>query len=193
VNTVGKLTIANAGIDFFVGLIRYTISVVVVLCFPELLSKFGETSFIRSSNLPDPLVVVEGLSKKRWPKQHRDDQSIAHVLFFEDRLARLRAHEAALLGLLPWSDENRLDSYGASTAASGCRTIGAPVVDCDARMSFSEGELNAQSICDFFNSPLRTDQIAGRRNYCRLPTGSTIFANLDFYLSDAQSRDDHVG
>jgi hypothetical protein len=60
-------------------------------------------------------------------------------------------------------------------------------------MSFPEGELNAQSICDFFNPPLITDQIAGRCNYCRLPTGSMIFANLDFYLSDAQRRNDHVG
>jgi hypothetical protein len=89
VNTVGKLTIANAGIDFFVSLIRYTISVIVALCFPELLSKFGEARFARFSSLPDPLVTVEGLrpSKKRRPKQHRDDQSIAHVLFSGDRLA----------------------------------------------------------------------------------------------------------
>jgi hypothetical protein len=89
VNTVGKLTIANAGIDFFVSLIRYTIGVIGVLCFPELLSKFGEARFARFSSLPDPLVTVEGLrpSKKRRPKQHRDDQSIAHVLFSGDRLA----------------------------------------------------------------------------------------------------------
>ncbi len=58
--------------------------------------------------------------------------------------------------------------------------------------SFPEGELNAQSICDFFNSPLISDQIAGRRNYCRLPPISMIFANLDFYLSLAQKRNDHV-
>jgi hypothetical protein len=60
-------------------------------------------------------------------------------------------------------------------------------------MSFPEGELNAQSICDFFNSPLATDQIAGRCNYGRLPTVSMILANLDFYFSDAQRRNDHVG
>jgi len=60
-------------------------------------------------------------------------------------------------------------------------------------MSFPEGELNAQSICDFFNPPLITDQIAGRRNDSRLPTGGMIFANLDFYLSDPQRRNDHVG
>jgi hypothetical protein len=89
VNTVGELTIANADIDFFVSLIRYTISVIVVLCFPELLSKFGEARFARFSSLRDPLVTVEELrpSKKRRPKQHRDDQSIAHVFFSGDRLA----------------------------------------------------------------------------------------------------------
>jgi hypothetical protein len=93
-NTVGKLTIANARIDFFVSLICYKISVIVALCFPERLSKFGEASFIRSSSLSDPLVTVEGLcsSKKRRPKQHRDDQGTAHALFSGDRLARLRAH-----------------------------------------------------------------------------------------------------
>ena len=51
-------------------------------------------------------------------------------------------------------------NIGASIAASVCRTIGGPV---RRRMSFSEGELNAQSICDIFNSPLISDQIAGTR------------------------------
>jgi len=59
-------------------------------------------------------------------------------------------------------------------------------------MSFSESELNAQSICDFFNSPLISDQVARRRNYCRLPPVSMIFANLDLYLSHTQRRNDHV-
>jgi hypothetical protein len=58
-------------------------------------------------------------------------------------------------------------------------------------MSFPEGELNAQSICDFFNSPLISDQIAGTRNYyCRLPPVSMIFANLDFCLSLSSLPDD---
>ena len=35
----------------------------MVLCFPELLSKFRETSFIRSSGLPNPLFPVERLSE----------------------------------------------------------------------------------------------------------------------------------
>jgi len=75
---------------------------------------------------------------------------------------------------------------------NACRMIGGPVADLQRRMSFPEGELNAQSICDFFNSPLISHQIAGTRNYCRLPPVSMIFANLDFYLSHAQRRNDHV-
>jgi hypothetical protein len=53
--------------------------------------------------------------------------------------------------------------------------------------------MTAQSICDLFNSPLISDQIAGTRGDCRLPPASTIFANLDFCLSDAQRRNDHLG
>ncbi|MGO8909067.1 MAG: hypothetical protein ACLQDM_07045 [Bradyrhizobium sp.] len=84
-DTVGKFIIANAGIDFFVSLIRHTVSVKAVLCFSEFLPKFGEAGFIRSCGLPDPLVTVERLrlSKNRRPKKHRDDQGIAHVLFSE--------------------------------------------------------------------------------------------------------------
>jgi Zincin-like metallopeptidase/N-terminal domain of anti-restriction factor ArdC len=65
-NTTGKLAIAGTGIDFLVCLIRHASSVSVLLSSPELLSKFGETSPIRPSGLPDPLVAVErfGLSKK---------------------------------------------------------------------------------------------------------------------------------
>jgi hypothetical protein len=53
--------------------------------------------------------------------------------------------------------------------------------------------MNAQSICDFFNSPLISDQIAGTRDDCRLPPVSGIFANLDFCFSYAQRRSDHLG
>jgi len=53
--------------------------------------------------------------------------------------------------------------------------------------------MKAQSICDFFNSPLISDQIAGRCNYGWLPPVCMILANLDFYLFYTQRRDDHVG
>jgi hypothetical protein len=81
-DTVGKFTIADAGIDFFVSLICYTVSVIVALCFPEFLPKFGKARFTRSSGLFDPLVTVERfrLNKRRRPKQHRDNQCISHVL-----------------------------------------------------------------------------------------------------------------
>ena len=59
--------------------------------------------------------------------------------------------------------------------------------------SFTQVELKAQSICDFINSPLISNQIAGRRNYCRLPPVSVIFANVDIYFSHTQCRDDHIG
>ena len=57
-------------------------------------------------------------------------------------------------------------------------------------MSSSEGEPKAQSICDFFNSPLIPDQIARRRNYCRLPPISMILADLNFYLPYTKGRND---
>jgi hypothetical protein len=63
-NTVGRLAIAKTGFDFFVGLIRYTNGVIPVLCCSELLSKFGETSFIRSLSLPDPLFAFERFGPK---------------------------------------------------------------------------------------------------------------------------------
>jgi hypothetical protein len=54
----------------------------MALVFPEFLPKFGEAGFARFSSLRDPLVTIDWLrlSKKRRPKQHRDDQSISHVL-----------------------------------------------------------------------------------------------------------------
>jgi hypothetical protein len=54
----------------------------VALGFPEFLPKFSEAGFVRFSGLRDPLVTIDRLrlSKKRRPKQHRDDQSISHVL-----------------------------------------------------------------------------------------------------------------
>jgi hypothetical protein len=55
------------------------------------------------------------------------------------------------------------------------------------RESFPEGKLSTQSICDFFNSILISDQISRTGNYCRLPPTSTVIANLDFDLSGAQS------
>jgi hypothetical protein len=78
-----KLTVASAGIDFLVGLICYAIGVVVALSIPEFLTKFGEARLARSSCLLDPLMPVERLpvDKKRRPKQHRNDQNIAHALF----------------------------------------------------------------------------------------------------------------
>src|SRR5713101_4436254 len=56
--------------------------VIVAVVFPEFLPKFSEAGFARSSSLRDPLVTIDRLrlSKKRRPKQHRDDQSISHVL-----------------------------------------------------------------------------------------------------------------
>jgi len=60
-------------------------------------------------------------------------------------------------------------------------------------MSSLEGELKAQSMCDLLHSPLISDQIAGRRNHGRLPPVSMILANLDFYISYANRRSDHVG
>jgi hypothetical protein len=53
-------------------------------------------------------------------------------------------------------------------------------------MTSSEGELKARSICDFFNSPLISDQIAGRRNYCWLPPISMIFRR---WFLDLDQRD----
>src|SRR5258705_85264 len=81
-NTVRKLTTANAVIDRFVSLICHTAGVIVALVFPEFLPKFSEAGFARSSSLRDPLVTIDRLrlSKKRRPKQHRDDQGISHVL-----------------------------------------------------------------------------------------------------------------
>jgi hypothetical protein len=75
---------------------------------------------------------------------------------------------------------------------NACRMFAGPEADCNAGCH-SRRALNAQSICDFFNSPLISDQIAGTCNYCRLPPVSMIFANLDFCLSCAQRRNDHVG
>ena len=82
-----------------------------------------------------------------------------------------------------------------STAANACHRIGGRVPDrgWTRRMSSPEGELQAQSICDLFNSPLISDQIAGRRNYYRLPPISMILADLDFYLHYTQRRNNHVG
>ncbi len=59
-------------------------------------------------------------------------------------------------------------------------------------MSSLQGELKTQSMRDFLNSPLVSDQIARRRNYGRLPPVSMILANLDFQFSYAQRRSDHV-
>ena len=56
-----------------------------------------------------------------------------------------------------------LRSTAGLIAASGCRMIGGPLANCDAGCHSRRAELNAQSICDFFNSHLITDQIAGRR------------------------------
>jgi hypothetical protein len=51
----------------------------------------------------------------------------------------------------------RAEGKAASIAVSVCPTIGALVADCS-RMSSPEGELKAQSSCDFFNSPLISNQ-----------------------------------
>jgi hypothetical protein len=59
--------------------------------------------------------------------------------------------------------------------------------------SFPQVEFNAQSVCDFFNAPLITNGIAGRRNHRRLPPESMVFANTNVNLADAQRSDDHVG
>jgi hypothetical protein len=75
-----KLTVASAGIDFLVGLICYAIGVVVALSIPEFLTKFGEARLARYSGLLDPLGSIGRLrvNDKRRPKQHRNDQNIAH-------------------------------------------------------------------------------------------------------------------
>jgi hypothetical protein len=72
---VGKLTVANASIDFFVSLISQAFGIVVALSIPKLLVKFSEARFARYSSLPDPLLPIERLrmSKKHRPKQHRED------------------------------------------------------------------------------------------------------------------------
>jgi hypothetical protein len=54
-------------------------------------------------------------------------------------------------------------------------------------------ELKAQSIRDFINSPLISNQIAGRRNHCRLPPVSLVFANLNIDVIYSQRRNDHLG
>ena len=56
-----------------------------------------------------------------------------------------------------------------------------------------EGELKAQSMCYFFNSPLISDDIAWRRYDCGLPSVSVVLANLDFYLSNTKRGNDQVG
>jgi hypothetical protein len=60
-------------------------------------------------------------------------------------------------------------------------------------MSFPQIKVNAQSICDFFNAPLISYGIAGRRNYRGLPTISMVFSDPDIHLADAQGPDDHIG
>jgi hypothetical protein len=78
-----KLTIASAGIDFLVGLICYAIGVVVALSIAEFLTKFGEARLARYSSLLDPLGPIgrRRVSEEHRPKQHRNDQNIAHALF----------------------------------------------------------------------------------------------------------------
>ena len=60
-------------------------------------------------------------------------------------------------------------------------------------MSFPKRELKAQSISDFFHAPLISNQIAGRRNYGRLPSVRMILAHLDIQLFYSKRRNDHVG
>jgi len=50
------------------------------------------------------------------------------------------------------SHSNQAPRSVGSIAVNACRMIGGPVVIATP-MSFPKGELNAQSICDFFNSP----------------------------------------
>jgi len=87
---VRKLTVADATIDLFVGLICYAISVVVAPNIPEFLTKFGETGFARSCSLLDPLFSIGRLrvGEKHRPKQHRNDQNTAHAHFLR-RLSSL--------------------------------------------------------------------------------------------------------
>ena len=63
---------------------------------------------------------------------------------------------------------------------------------CRPPQSFPEGELNAQTICDFFGSPLISDQIARGGNNYWLPSISMIPANLDIDVPNVQGRGDHV-
>jgi hypothetical protein len=60
-----------------------------------------------------------------------------------------------------------------------------PLCFCRTSLSFPERELKTQSICNFFNAPLISDQIAGRCNNNRLPSISVIFANLNIYVFNA--------
>ena len=67
---VRKLTVAGAGVDFLVRLIRYAIGVIVPFSISKFLTKFREARFTRSSGLLDPLVPIERLSvsEKYRPK-----------------------------------------------------------------------------------------------------------------------------
>ncbi len=59
-------------------------------------------------------------------------------------------------------------------------------------MSLAKGELKAQSIGDFLDAPLISDQIAGRRNDSRLPTVRVVPAYLDTQISYAKRGNNHV-
>lgn len=59
-------------------------------------------------------------------------------------------------------------------------------------MSFPKRELKTQSIGDFLNAPLISNQIAGRRNDGRLPAVSMVLAYFDTQLSYTKRRYDHV-
>jgi hypothetical protein len=59
--------------------------------------------------------------------------------------------------------------------------------------SFPQIELKAQSIGDFIDSPLISNQIAGRRNHCRLPPVGAVFSNLNIDLIYSQRRNNHIG
>jgi hypothetical protein len=55
-DAVGKLNVTAASIDFFVGLVRKAIGVIVVIS--KFLTKFGQAGLACYSDLPAPLVPI---------------------------------------------------------------------------------------------------------------------------------------
>lgn len=84
--------------------------------FREFLPKFGQTGFARSGSLRDPLVTSDRLrlSKKRRPKQHRDDQDSSHVVISAGAQVEHRSRD---------SKEPRLQIDDGRTTAIVARTL----------------------------------------------------------------------